>query len=136
MTDRIIFETDRVRDFLLEELQVDVCDNQTGIGLERDGKLIAGVIYHRYDGRNIWTHIRGTPGQYWLTRDYLRMIFYFPFVDAGCTRIWGEAEYNNPAAINLQERLGFKRKAVLEGACWDGGDVYIYAIDKEDCRYV
>lgn len=136
MTYRIVFDTDRIRGFLNEAMHVDVCDNQTGIGIEKDGELIGGVIYYNYDGRNIWAHIRGKKGEYWLTKQFLKLMFYFPFVDADCQMIWGTVDYDNKDAQRLDEKLGFKRKAVLEGACWDGGDVYIYAMHKSECRYV
>ncbi len=106
-----------------------------GLGLERDGELIAGVIYEGYTGHNVWMHVATTPGKKW-TLEFLRYCFYYPFVELGCRRVSGSVEASNTEARRFDEHLGFKQEAVLKQAARDGGDVILYAMFREDCRYV
>jgi NifB/MoaA-like Fe-S oxidoreductase len=39
-------------------------------------------------------------------------------------------------AREFDENLGFQQEAVLKGAASDGGDVILYVMRKEDCKYV
>ena len=32
-------------------------DGMTGIGLRKDGELVAGVIYEGFNGPNVWMHV-------------------------------------------------------------------------------
>lgn len=107
-----------------------------GIGLERDGELIAGVLYEGYTHHNIWMHVAAAPGRRWLNREYLRYCFHYPFVELGCRRVSGWVEDSNEDARRFDEHLGFKEEARLKGAARDGGDVILYVMWREDCRYV
>lgn len=109
---------------------------QQGIGLEKDGELIAGVIYDDYNTSNIWMHVAAKPGRRWLTREYLHACFYYPFIQLGVKRISGWVEADNADARRFNEHLGFKQEAVLSNAARDGGDVIIYRLFKDECKYV
>ncbi len=107
-----------------------------GIGLERDGDLVAGVLYESFNGANIWMHVAAVPGSRWLTRDFLKYAFHYPFVELGCKRISGWVEADNFAAQKFDEHLGFVHESTLEGAGRRGVDVFIYRMKREECRYV
>lgn len=109
---------------------------QKGIGVERDGELIGGVIYDDYNGSNIWMHVAGTDGIRWATKSFVQAVFRYPFIQLGCKRISGWVEQSNEKARKLDEHLGFKREAILKGAAQDGGDVFIYCMTREDCRFL
>lgn len=136
MADRLIYSTGRVFAFVSERVPMSVVSGMQGIGLERDGDLIAGVIYEGFNGHNMWTHIAAKSETPWLTRSYLRAIFAYPFVQCGVGRISGYVEASNTAARKFDEHLGFEQEAVLHGAAADGGDVIIYAMPKSRCKYV
>jgi RimJ/RimL family protein N-acetyltransferase len=111
-------------------------EGMVGIGFERDGELIAGVMYEGYNGRNIWMHVAALTDKRWLTRSYMKVCFAYPFVQLGVNRISGYVNESNTLARRFDEHLGFKEEARLRGAAADGGDVIIYAMHKEECRYV
>ena len=106
------------------------------IGLERDGVLVAAVVYEGFNGANVWMHVAAQPGSRWMTREYLRYCFAYPFNEMGVKRISGYVSASNAQARRLDEHLGFKPEAVLHGAAPDGGDVILYAMWREDCRYL
>lgn len=105
------------------------------IGLEEDGRLIAGMVVTDYNGRNAWIHLAGD-GRRWMTRYYLWACCDYLFNQLGCSRISGWVEASNEAAIALNKHLGMTIEAPLEGAARDGGDVFIMRLKKDQCRFL
>lgn len=132
----IISNPARVYDFVSQYLPVALTAGAKGIGLERDGELIAGVIYEGHSGTNLWMHVAAKPGARWATPEFLEAAFSYPFVQLGCDRVTGYVDASNTAARKFDEHLGFKKEAILKGAAHDGGDVILYVMWKKDCRYV
>lgn len=136
MTTRIISDPARVYDFVSRLMPLNVVAGMKGLGLERDGELVAGVIYEGYNGFNVWMHVAAVPGRSWLNRGYLRYCFEYPFIELGCRRVSGYVEARNQDARRFDEHLGFRQEAVLSGAASDGGDVILYVMRREDCRFL
>lgn len=132
----IICDTPRVFDFCTKFFPLNESAGLQGIGLANDGELIAGVLYDDWNGSNIWMHVAAVPGRRWLTRDYLKFCFGYPFTQLGCRRVSGWVEASNHDARRFDEHLGFKEEAVLKQAGRNGDDVIIYVMYREDCRYV
>lgn len=109
---------------------------QKGIVTKRHGEIIAAALYHEFNGVNVFMHVAGTPGTNWLTRNMLYWCFHYPFEQLGCKRITGWIEDHNTASRQFAERTGWKHETTLEGAASTGGDVLIYRMTREDCRYV
>jgi RimJ/RimL family protein N-acetyltransferase len=135
MTTRIVSDPARVWAYCKQYIPIPVVSGMKGLGLERDGELVAGVVYEGYNGTNVWMHVATTPGKKW-TMEYLRYCFYYPFEEMGCKRVSGYVEASNEAARRFDEHLGFQQEAVLRGAATDGGDVILYVMQKDDCRYI
>lgn len=106
------------------------------IGLEEDGELIAGVVYREYNGNNIFAHIAGSEGKHWLTKRFLGVMFRYPFMQLGCTRISAWLTESNKEAMRFDQHLGFKEEGRMKRAAKDGGDIIIMAMFKEDCRFL
>jgi RimJ/RimL family protein N-acetyltransferase len=104
------------------------------IGLEENGDLIAVVLYNIYSGADIAMHIAAVQGRRWMTRDYLRAAFRYPFVQLGCRRVSGFVPATNADAIRFNEHLGFKREGLMRNALWDD-DVIVYGMLREECKY-
>lgn len=135
MAYQLVLDPARVFAFVSERVALQPIGGVKGIGLERDGKMVAGVLYEGYTHHNIWMHVAAEPGSHWLTRDFLRAVFAYPFVQLGVDRISGYVDASNTAARRFDEHLGFQEEAVLKGAARDGGDVILYVLWKKDCRY-
>ena len=111
-------------------------DGMRAIGLRKDGDLVAGAVYEGFNGHNIWVHLAAVPGARWMTREYLRKCFAYPFELCGVDRLSGYVDASNHAARRLNEHFGYKEEARLRGAAPDGGDVIIYVMWRDQCRFL
>lgn len=136
MTCTIVSNPARVWSFVRQHVPVNVVSDMKGLGLERDGELVAGVLYENWSGPNVWMHVAAVPGSRWLNREFLRYCFHYPFMELGCSRVSGYVEASNEAARRFDEHLGFKPEAVLKGAATDGGDVILYVMWRDECRFL
>lgn len=104
----------------------------TGIGLEENGDLIAGVVYNEFNGVNLCAHIAGV-GKRWMTREYLWTIFDYAFNQCKVKRVTGFVEDENIAALRLDKKLGFKYEGRLKDA-YVNGDILILVCRREDAQ--
>lgn len=134
---RFEYDVPKVAAFMREYLPgLRLVEDMTAIGLVRGERLVAGVLYEGFNGHNLWMHVAAEPGGRWGVRDYLRACFRYPFVVCGCKRVTGYVEASNAAARRFDEHLGFREEARLQGAATDGGDVILYVMRREDCRFL
>lgn len=105
----------------------------TAIGKIQDGLLAAGVLYEDWTGTNIVCHIAGEGN--WATRDYLRVIFDYPFNQLKAKRITAPVGSNNVKSINLVTRMGFALECTLAQAIPDG-DLHLFRMWREECKYI
>ncbi len=111
-------------------------DGDKAIGLiDPDKGLIAGVLYQNFNGVNISAHIAAVPGANWLTRNFLWVMFDYPFNQLGVKRITGVVPASNLAARRFDEHLGFVHEATLKDALPDG-DLLLYVMWRENCRWL
>lgn len=131
------YDVPRVAAFMRQYLPgLKLAEGMTAIGLVRWGRLVAGVLYEGFNGRNIWMHVAAEPGGRWMVRDYLRACFAYPFKVCGVDRITGYVDASNGPARRFDERLGFREEARLAGAAADGGDVILYVMRRHECRFL
>lgn len=104
------------------------------IGWERNGRLVAGVVYADYNGPNVWCHI-ASEGSHWLTRRYLWAIFDYPFNQMNVKRITCPVGEGNSKSRRFVEKLGFKAETTLRAA-HPTGDLLLYSMFKESCRWI
>ncbi len=108
-----------------------------GIGLQElrgdRWELIAGVAYSDFNGPNIVAHIASDGSKRWLTREFLRVMFHYPFMQAGVNRITCMIGSGNAASIKLCKHLGFTHETTLDGAHRDG-NLLIFRMWKKDAR--
>ena len=136
MPTRIISDPQRVFQFVADFMPMQPVGGMKGLGLERDGELVAGVLYEGFNGQNVWMHVAGRPGSRWMTRDYLRYCFSYPFEEMKVNRVSGYVNASNLEARRLDEHLGFETEAELKGAAPDGGDVILYVLWRAKCRFI
>lgn len=113
-----------------------------GIGLQaidtahagRVWKLVAGVAYCEWNGVNVVCHI-ASEGRNWATREYLRVIFDYPFNQLKAKRITVCVGEGNSASRRFVQHLGFEQEATLTGA-HPSGDLLIYVMRKPQCRWL
>lgn len=136
MATRIVNDAMRVLAYVKRQVSVPAMEGMKGLGLERDGVLVAGVLYEGFNGRSVWTHIAAEPGARWLTRDFLRYIFEYPFNEMGVQSVFGWVESRNERARRFDEKLGFEIDACLQDAGPDGQDILIYRMRRDQCKFI
>jgi RimJ/RimL family protein N-acetyltransferase len=109
------------------------------VGVDRDGRLIGGVIYSRYfeltDGQHdISMTAAGEPG--WLTKATIRVLFEYPFNQLHCIRVSAVCAKSNRRSRDLVERLGFKEEGNIRHGFGLGRDGILYGMLKRDCRWI
>lgn len=107
----------------------------TGIGWEKDGRLVAGVAYAEWNGPNVVCHIASDRSKRWATREYLWTIFDYPFTQLGVRRITVCVGEGNSESRRFVQKLGFTPEATLAGA-HPTGNLIIHRMWKADCRYL
>lgn len=107
-------------------------DASQAIGLEKDGQLIAGVIFERYNGESMWMHV-AIEGR--LTPAYLKAIFHYAFIYCDVKKVIGTVTSDNVKARKFDENLGFTEEGRIKDAAPDG-DIIIYTMSKDQCRFI
>ena len=102
------------------------------IGLERDGELIAGVIYENFNHKTIWCHIAIENR---ITPFYLAAIFDYPFNVAMTEKIIVSVSDSNEESKKLVQKMGFTEEARIKDACV-GGDMLFFTLSREKCRFI
>ena len=106
--------------------------NSETIGFIKDNELIAGVWYEDFNGKSITCHIviKGK-----INRQFLAIIFDYPFVQLGVSKIIGPVKSDNLTAIKFDKKLGFKEEAQLLDV-FPNSDLIICTMATADCRFL
>jgi len=107
-------------------------DTATAIGLERDGRLVAGVMYENCNKRSLVAHmaVKGL-----LTRSYIGAIFRYAYQKCGVNKVILPVSSENVKSNAFVKHLGFTEEARITDATLDG-DLIIYTLTKADCRFL
>ena len=108
-----------------------VWDSATSYGVLKDGKPIAGVVYHDYKPSCGTIQYSGASiNRAWLQGPTLHNMFSYMFDIAGCqTVLTGNAE-SNTGLHGILERLDHK-KHIIESAWGEGQDLYLWTLTRE-----
>lgn len=104
------------------------------IGIIENGEILGGIVYENYNGVSLSMHCAAVTPR-WVDRKGLFAVFYYPFVQLGCLKVFGAVTEDNLAAQHFDEKVGFKLETRLKDAC-PGGDLLIYSMRREDCRWI
>ena len=107
-------------------------ENSAAIGLVKDDKIVAGVIYENWNRRSVVTHI-AIEGR--LTRSFLYAIFHYPFVTCGVNKIISAVNDTNTKSVLMVTNMGFIAEGRLKD-CSPDGDIILYTMQKSDCRFL
>lgn len=102
------------------------------IGLQREGKIVAGVVFYNWNGQSAMASIAADAP---LSRGFLGAIFRYPFVFGGLGQIVVTVVGNNLKSLRLAARMGFKEQARLPDA-HPSGDLIFMVLRREDCRFL
>lgn len=128
----VINENDRCCAFMRARVPGCRAQDETCIGLESDGRLVACVLFDCYTLRDVSMHV-AIDGR--LTRAYIIAVFGYVFVQLGLPRATALVWASNARCRRFVEHLGFR----LEGIRRDGaedGDVMMYGMLAHECRFL
>jgi RimJ/RimL family protein N-acetyltransferase len=79
-------------------------------------------------------HIALEPGG--LSKTLLRAMFDYPFNVCKVNMVIGLVSARNTQIVRFATHIGFRIRTVLEGAHYDGGDILVTAMTRDECRYI
>lgn len=102
------------------------------IGIQKDGCLVAGVLYDQFNGSSICMHV-AIDGR--ISREYTRVCFDYPFNQLKVKKVLGLVDSTNEKALRFDRHLGFVQEACIKDA-GKRGDLLILTMTKEQCRWI
>jgi RimJ/RimL family protein N-acetyltransferase len=100
----------------------------------KSGELMATVIYQRYTEVSLLMHVASFMS-HWLNRDFLWLVFNYPFVQLNCDRVFGLVHEKNEKALRLDKHLGFQIETRIRKVYPDG-DQIVLVMERESCRWL
>jgi len=116
----------RVAVFVSAHLGFALCPPFTAMGIERDGEIVAGVVFNVFEGADVHVSIAGTG---W-TGSFIRAVGSYVFDQLGCERM--TAQTRDPKVIRYAERLGGKVEGCKRNHFGPGKDATIIGILREE----
>ncbi len=110
------------------------------IGLEEEGRLIAGVMYDHFFGRSVAMCVaidRKGIGH----RGFLRFAFRYPFNDLKVHKILGFVAQHNEGAHAFIRHVGFRHTHTINDVMTDPSDrgrtdLWVFEMQRADCRFL
>lgn len=101
--------------------------------LRPDGSIWGCVAYDRHTKHNCEMHMAGDPR--WVSRDFLRHAFRYPFHQLGYSRVTGLVDARKTDVLSMDKRMGFKEEGRLRDGLGPGLDIIVLGMKPDECRY-
>jgi RimJ/RimL family protein N-acetyltransferase len=116
-------------------------DNSKAIGNIVDGELVAAVTYNHFRARPTGEFLTVEMGIYtthpkWATRDFLRAIFEYPFIQIGMPRVETSCEAKNTKVVEFNKKMGFVFEGIRREYWPMGGDAMLFSMLKDECKWL
>ena len=109
-----------LHEWLHERIGIPYSTDFRALGRVEGGDLIAVVGYEGFTGTACRMHMAGE-GRRWITREFIRRAFNYPFVTLNLAMVFGIVPSGNTVALDIDLRLGFEELVYIPGAHPDGG---------------
>ena len=136
MAHLIYGQDDRLLPWAQERIGVGFRKDATAIGLERDGQIVASVVYDNFGECDCNMHIASDGTKAWMSKSLLLAAFAYPFDQCGLLRVTGLVPADNADALAFDENLGFVREGYHPKAGPGGKDLVSLGLLRENCRFV
>ena len=104
------------------------------MGVEKDGELIAGVVFGDYvKNTRCSIHCAGV-GKTWLSKEFLFVVFDYAFRQLNCNVVVSPVNSDNTDSVKFISHLGFEEKCRIEGGS-PNGDLIIFTLHRDKCRW-
>jgi len=105
------------------------------IGIEKDGKLIAGCLYYNFRENGLEMTFAAT-NKRWPTRKNLKTFFDYPFEQLGLQRVTALIRRDNKQSIDMVKRLGYRLEGICRKTFSDNCDAVIFGMLKNECKWI
>lgn len=105
------------------------------IGIERDGKLAGAVIFDTFSDTDCCMHVASDGSRNWLTRAFLREVFWYPFVRLGYKRVNVPVAESNKKARVFVMNLGFRPEGYHPYGAKDCA-LIMHGMLRANCRWI
>jgi RimJ/RimL family protein N-acetyltransferase len=134
-TSRLIFDDkERVGAWVADQVgQLSPWGGFYAMGVERDGELVAGIVFNNMTDSSATCHIAVSKP----TKHFLELLdhgFLYAFNTCKLLRLTGLVEANNTKALKLDKHIGFIEEGVMENAGTGGQDVIVLVLWPENYR--
>jgi RimJ/RimL family protein N-acetyltransferase len=99
-----------------------------------DRKLIGVVGYNGFNAKVCSMHSAGDGN--WVSREFLRDAFHYPFVTCDVNVIIGTVAGDNARALKFNKHLGFEVLFRLKDGWENGIDMVVMGMSKQSCRWL
>ena len=103
------------------------------MGVERDGSLVAGVVFNNFNGANVTCHIAIAGRTKLLTKLFAEVCRY-AFDHCKLKRITGMVPSNEPKTIAFDKKLGFVEEFIMKDGAPDA-DMHVLVLWPENRRW-
>lgn len=111
-------------------------ETDTAIGVLRESKLIAGVVYNNYV-KNVSIEMSiASIDKRWALRHNIRAFFKYPFTQLDLRRVTALCSKKEGDTMDFLKRLGFTQEGIHRQAHYDGSDAVSFGMLKPECRWL
>lgn len=136
MTARLIYGKEgRLLPWAQERIGATFRSDAYTIGLERDGQIVAVVVYDTFSEADCYMHIASDGTRAWMNKALLLAAFAYPFVQLRLRRVTGVVAAKNHEALAFDEHLGFRREGFHPHGLKDD-DLITLGMLRKDCRFI
>jgi len=135
MANLIYGQEDRLLPWAQERVGVAFRRDAYTLGLEKNGQLVAVVVWDNFSDTDCNMHIASDGTRAWMNKSLLVSAFAYPFIQLGLLRVTGLVQASNEAALAFDEHLGFQREGYHPNAGPGGTDLISLGLLRENCRF-
>jgi hypothetical protein len=109
-------------------------DHCVSFATDNGKELYFGCIYQSWTKVACTMHTAIFDGSK-ITRNALYHIFYYPYIQLKCERIFSVVPSDNPKALELNHKIGFKDITVVPRA-YEAADAVILSMERDGCKWL
>jgi RimJ/RimL family protein N-acetyltransferase len=128
---RFLVGDDRLLDWIADRIPGTDASHWKGlaraVGVVIDGEIVAAMAVGGWERGNVEISFAADSPK-WATRDTIRRMMAWPFVQLDCHRVTTRISENNHRAIRFNEGIGFKREGIIREGWGQGEDAILFGL--------
>ena len=98
------------------------------------GRPNGALLYINFRRSTIEMACAGEPG--WMTREHLRQMFTYPYVQLKCWTVLATVERRNTKSRTMCQKIGFTELCVVKNSADKREDSILYGMSRPECRWI